>query len=106
MHAVRVVYLEYVFMLPSPYVKGFESKHAEPELLKTLTIATRETATISISLFSQFQHHIRNLYIPLVWVLCLIFHRHFENDVLLMVRDRLLADGFNKLAQPDTRTDN
>lgn len=86
-------------MLPNPYVKGFESKTNMLSLIKVLLDrCTPELARIRISLFSQFQHHIRNLYIPLVWVLCLIFHRHFEDDVLLMVRDRLPADGFDQLA--------
>lgn len=66
---------------------------------------TPETAGIHISLFLQFHHHIRNLNIPLVLILGLILHSHFEDHVLLVIRDRLLADGFNQLAQPDIRTD-
>lgn len=73
--------------------------------LKKFTVARRATARIRASLFSQFEHHIRNLYITLLWVLCLIFHRHFEDDVLLMVGDRLSADSFDQLAQPSTKED-
>lgn len=47
-------------------------------------------------LLSQLQHDIGNFDIfPR-----LIFDCHFKDDVLLMIRDRLLADRLNKLAQP------
>lgn len=44
----------------------------------------------------QFHHHVRNLNI----LLRLIFGRNLEDDVLLMLRNGLLADVLDQLAHP------
>ena len=41
-------------------------------------------------------HHIRNLHILLI----LVLGRHLEDDVLLVFRNRLLADMLHQLAHP------
>lgn len=47
-------------------------------------------------LFRQLDHHVRNLHI----FLGLVFGRHLEDDVLLVIGDRLLADVLDELAHP------
>ena len=44
---------------------------------------------------SKFDHHIRHFDV----LLRLIFDRHFEYDILLVIRNRFLADRLDQLAQ-------
>ena len=47
------------------------------------------------SKFLQLEHDVRHLDVLLV----LILYRHLEDDILLMIRNGLLADRFHQLAQ-------
>ena len=63
-----------------------------------------ESAGVHTCLSSKFQHHIRDFHIPLIRVFCLVFNRHFENNVLLMVGNSFLTNLLHELTQARTKT--